>query len=943
MKISSLPAIAGLFLITSITSIGAPLAVAQEASGRIVGKVVDATSGAPISTAQVSVDGTPISTLSDLNGRFHLDGVPIGSQSVHARLLGYAPKIVTDVAVSSGETTPLDISLEATAIELEALAVTANLEAGATSRLLDEQRMSMAMVEAVGSQEISKSPDSDAAEVAGRVSGVTVTEGKYVFIRGLGERYSQTSLNGTPLPSPEPEKEVVPLDLFPSGFLESLTTQKTYTPDRPGDFSGGTVEIRNRQFPDRFTWRLSMGTSANSESQFQNGFLDYAGSNGDFLAIDRGARDVPDEVQEAGYGLRGDRLPRDPATLKQLGDAFARSLPQFAPTSGTAPVNLDLGGSVGDRLELGGKEIGFFAAGNYGEKWTNRDGEIERKWRAEAFNPDLAEETQRPNVDYVFTRGLREVTWGGVANVSALLSPEHQINLQGMYNRNGTDEARTYTGANQEDLAGELFSERLRFQSRSLMWGQLSGEHETELLGSHVEWRVAAARATRDEPALRETIYNRAFSADADDPFLLDDVGESARYFYSDLTDDDLNGGLDLTLPLGTRADGDVSVKLGGAFRTRDRDFAARRFRWKYQTKRIASLDQILADLDNVVGTNPGPNQVLLQDIVEPGDVYAADDDRLAGYAMIDVPLMSSLRAVAGARVEAYDLSLSTRTAGEVTNRSQTDVLPSLSLTYALRDDMNLRAAASRTLDRPEFRELAPFQFSEASSLRQLVGNPGLEVAEITNLDAKWEWFPRPGEVLSFGAFYKQLHRPIEQVFIATASSAYSFQNADDGYVVGAELSVRRRLDFLGGFFDPFTLTGNLSLIDSEVTVVTQGAFIPTNEKRRLEGQSPYVVNLNLVWQSSTGATEVGAFYNVFGPRIEAAGGSGVPDIEERPRNVLDVTFRQQVTDRLGVRLKAENLLDAPYRWEQSANGITRIQREYAVGRSLSVGLSYGN
>ncbi|MFW6089201.1 MAG: TonB-dependent receptor domain-containing protein, partial [Gemmatimonadota bacterium] len=771
MKTSSLPAIAGLFLIASIVSASSTPAVAQEASGRIVGKVVDAVSGAPISTAQVSVDGTSLSALSDLNGRFHLDRVPVGTRSVHARLLGYAPKIVTDVVIRADETTPLDISLNATAIELEAISITANLEAGATARLLDEQRQSIAMVDAVGSQEISKSPDSDAAEVAARVSGVTVAEGKYVFIRGLGERYSQTSLNGGPLPSPEPEKEVVPLDLFPSGFLESLTTQKTYTPDRPGDFSGGTVEIRNQQFPDRFTWKLSTGTSANSESQFQDGFLDYAGSKGDFLAIDGGARDIPDEVEEAGYGLRGDRLPNDSETLKRLGDAFARSLPQFAPTSGTAPVNLDLGGSVGDRLELLGRDVGFFVAGNYGEKWTSRDGEVERKWRAEAFDPDLPEETQRPNVDYDFTRGIREVSWGGVANLSALLSPEHQVNLQGMVNRNGTDEARTYTGANQEDLAGELFSERLRFESRSLLWGQLSGEHQTGLLGSSVEWRFAAARATRDEPALRETIYNRAFSADADDPYLLDDVGESARYFYSDLTYDDLNGGLDVTLPLGIRHDGEATIKVGAAFRGRDRDFAARRYRWKYQTKRIASLDQVLSDLDNVVGTNPGPNQVLLEDIVEPGDVYVANDDRLAGYAMVDLPLTASLRAVAGARVEAYDLSLSTRVAGEVTNRSQTDVLPSLSLTYALGDDMNLRAAASRTLDRPEFRELAPFQFSEASSLRQLIGNPALEVAEITNLDAKWEWFPRRGEVLSIGAFYKQLDEPIEQVFLATASS----------------------------------------------------------------------------------------------------------------------------------------------------------------------------
>ncbi|MFW6084588.1 MAG: carboxypeptidase regulatory-like domain-containing protein, partial [Gemmatimonadota bacterium] len=210
MKNSSLPSWTGITLILALAfpaSLGA-----QEAreTGRVIGKVIDASSGAPVSTARISVEGTGVGVLSDLNGRFHLAGVPAGVRSVRAEVLGYGPKIITGVDVRAGETTTLDISLESSAIELEAIAVTARLEAGATSRLLDEQRTSIAMVEAVGSQEISKSPDSDAAEVAGRVSGVTVAEGKYVFIRGLGERYSQTSLNGTPLPSPEPEKEVVP-------------------------------------------------------------------------------------------------------------------------------------------------------------------------------------------------------------------------------------------------------------------------------------------------------------------------------------------------------------------------------------------------------------------------------------------------------------------------------------------------------------------------------------------------------------------------------------------------------------------------------------------------------------------------------------------------------------------------------------------------------------
>ncbi|MDT8435863.1 MAG: TonB-dependent receptor [Gemmatimonadota bacterium] len=915
---------------------------AQESTGRIVGKVVDASTGRAIGTAQVVVTTTGRQVLTDLEGRFFLDRVPAGSHTVRASVLGYGPKEVTDVRVLAGQSTSLDISLAQTAIEIEAITVTATMESGATASLLDRQRNAAAVTEAVGSQEIARSPDSDAAEVAARVSGVTVAEGRYVYIRGLGERYSQTSLNGSPIPSPEPEKEVVPLDLFPAEFIESLTTQKTYTPDRPGEFSGGSVDIVNRDFPSEFTWKLSLGSSVNTESQFQDGFLRYQGSGTDWLGIDDGARSVPGEVEDAGLGVGGTRLPaNDPATVQAAGQAFARRLPQFAPTTKTNPANVDVGASIGDRTTLFGKDFGYFIAGNYGQKFLQRQTEFERKWRAAAFDPQFADASS-PNVDLAFERGMREVAWGGLANFSFLASPANQLDLQAMLNRNTDDEARLYTGPNREDLGAETFSERLRFQERSLLWGQLSGKHELGGLNSRVDWRFAAARADREEPALRETVYTRTFGTS--EPFTLNgDTGESGRYFYTDLVDEDLSAGLDWTWDFGG-FESPASLKVGGAWRDRTRDFAARRFRWNF-TSGITSLDDVIAN-GVIVGTAPrGPNELQLTDIVEAGDQYDADEQTVAGYAMFDVALGGRLRAVFGARIESYELDLTTPDglggAVPLSDLSETDVLPSLSLTYALGDAMNLRAAGSRTVDRPEFRELAPFQFTEASSLRQLRGNPDLVVADIWSADLKWEWFPRAGEVLSLGAFYKYLDRPIEQVFFAAASSLYSFQNADDGYLAGLEASVRKRLDF-SDFWSHFTLGAGFSVIDSEVNVIAEGGFNPTNLSRSLQGQSPFTVNGSLLWMSAGGDTELGLFYAVFGERIEAAGGSGVPDIELEPRHQIDFTLRQRLTPAMSVKLKAENLLDEPFEWTQSANGITRTQRFYEVGQTFSVSLSYG-
>jgi len=919
-------------------------AQAQEANGRIVGRVVDAATGQPIGTAQVALTTTGQMVLTDLEGRYFLDRVPAGLHEVRASVLGYGPKAVTDVRVLAGKSTPLDISLEQTAIEMEAITVTATMESGATASLLDKQKNAVAVTEAVGEQEIARSPDSDAAEVASRVSAVTVADGRYVYIRGLGERYSQTSLNGSPIPSPEPEKEVVPLDLFPSEFIESLTTQKTYTPDRPGEFSGGSVDIANKEFPADFTWKMSLGTSVNSESQFQDGFLRYDGGGSDWLGTDDGSRSIPDPIQDAGYGIGGNRLPSaDPAVIQAAGQEFARKLPQFTPTPQTTPLNIDVGASVGDRANLFGKEFGYFVAGNYNQNFARRDVEYERKWRAEAFNPEFASNAQ-PNIDYNFDRGMRAVSWGGLANFSFLASPSNQLNFQALYNRNTDDEARTYTGGNQEDLGAEVFGERLRFQQRDMLWGQLSGKHDLGGLNSRVDWRFAGARASRDEPALRETVYSRSFGSS--DPYTLNgDTGESGRYFYTDLVDDDVNGGVDWTWSFGAWAN-PASLKVGGAFRSRNRDFAARRYRWRF-TSGITSLDSVLAT-GTIVGTAPtNSTQLQLSDIVEAGDQYRADELTYAGYGMFDLPIGDRFKAVFGARVEQYDLELTipgteVGTDALLSDLSETSILPAIGLTYALNEDMNLRLAASRTVDRPEFRELAPFQFTEASSLRQLRGNPDLQIADITNLDAKWEWYPRTGEVLSVGGFYKHLDNPIEQVFFAAASSLYSFQNADSGYLYGLEATARKRLDFVNDWFAHLTLGAGLSLIESQVTVIPGGGFNPTNLDRSLQGQSPYTVNASLNWLSTGGATEVGLYYGVFGKRIEAAGGSGVPDIELQPRNQLDLTLRQQLTGRMSVKLKAENLLNEPYEWTQTANGITRTQRYYEIGQTLSLSLSYG-
>jgi len=953
--IQTMKSIRTLCLITALFAASASQLAAQQNTGRIIGRVVDAANAQPLQGVQVVANDGVVGTLSDLDGRFVLVNVPTGTVTLTAQSLGYATKTVTGLEVSGEEITSFNITLEQSAVELAGITVTAAAEAGSSTALLDERRTSIASVEAIGAQEISRRPDGDAAQVAQRLTGVTVSEGKYVFVRGLGERYSQTTLNGSSLPSPEPEREVVPLDIFPSGFLESLSTQKTYTPNLPADFSGGSVQIETKKFPDRFTVRFGAGTSWNSLSQFEDGFLNYGGGDLDFLGIDDGTRGQPDAVVDILGPLdSGARLPQDPRQLVAIGEALRGTDLAFGPGSATTPLPRSFSLSIGGRSDWRDEgELGYFLAGTYSDNYTIRGGgcdnfvpgtinqidtaecrEFERKWRTDAFDPAIAP-LATPNVDYAFTTGLRNVSWGSVANFTVKPTPTQQISLQTTVNLSTDDEARFYQGANREDIGGLVQSERARWVERLLLFSQLSGEHEF-VADSRLEWRLSASRANRDEPLLREANY-----LEEDTEFLLVNLGESGRYFSSSLTDDDLGASVDWAVPF-EFADRDASLKIGGAWRGRTRDFAARRLRWLFAGAVISDLDQAV-ERATIVPSNPqGPNELAVGEVFDDGDIYDVDEDRYAAYAMLEIPVTDALQAIGGVRVEDYRLDLGTRTT-EADGIESTDIAPSLTLIYSFDDDLKLRASGSRTVDRPEFRELQPFQFTEATSLRQLFGNPDLDPATVTSGDLRLDFFPGAGEILSIGGFYKRIEDPVERVFIAAASSAFSFQNAVEAEILGFETDAQLRLSRLGDIpiLRSITAQANYSWIDSEVQVEATEAFVPTNERRPLVGQAPYVVNAGLSYADVAGI-EASVFFNRFGERVESAGGLGNPDIYEQPRNVLDASFGFPLGIRgARARINASNLLDAEYLFEQTLNGITRQQRSYTVGRTISVGLSW--
>ncbi|MEP7219565.1 MAG: TonB-dependent receptor, partial [Bacteroidota bacterium] len=769
----------------------------------------------------------------------------------------------------------------------------------------------------------------------------SVVGSKYVVVRGLSERYSSTQLNGVNLPSPEPEKKVVPFDMFPSAMINRITTVKTFTPDNPGDFAGGLVKITTKEFPESFFLSASIGTGGNTETQGADA-ISYAGGGTDYLGIDDGTR----------------ALPRNIATERlSTADEQASLLSKFSdnvwlPRPASLPVNQSYSLSLGNQYDVG-FPIGFLVSGSYGNSYSFR--------RMEQAYPLLEQDNGRRSLRYDYDTRLaeRSTLWGGLVNLSAQFSPDHKVSFKGVYNHSADDESRQADGLYNQSARQTIRYTRLRFLERGISSLQLDGEHHFEsILNSRLEWRGAISTASRYEPDNRSTTY----LLDGGRYLFGNNFGSNNSRFFSNLNDRESNLGLDWTVPFATWGGGISRIKLGGLGRFRDRDFSARRFLVSVAT----SDPEILAlpPEELITPENVRSGTVGFNDNTENTDNYTASEKILAGYAMVDLPLTRTLRFIGGARVESWHsnlFSVNPRTglvnSGLGVDTSITDILPSINLIQALGDEMNLRASFSRTVARPEFRELAPFRFDDYR--QSTFGNPALHRTAITNYDLRWEWFPGGGEVIAASGYYKSFNSPIEQIyFLGGSGISVEPSNASHAMIYGGEFEFRKGLGFIAPSLENFSLGTNLTLAHSEVrfdaqdtlTVFDGTRLIPysaatltdTTAPRPLQGQSPYVINATLGYDNLTSGTSVTLLYNVFGRRLAIVGSSGVPDTYEMARNTVDLTISQRFPAGLQLRLTARNLLDELNLQQQEFPDGEVVQVEsYRAGRSISLGISF--
>ena len=888
------------------------------ARGRITGRVLDP-QGSGMSDVGIQVVGTTIGALSGVDGRYTVTNVPAGTVTLLARRIGFASKTVTGIALRGGETVEQNIAMAPSTMQLATATVTATQERGSVSAALDRQRSASAIINTVTSEQIAKSPDNDAAAAVGRVSGVSVQDGKYVFVRGLGDRYTTASLNGARLPSPEPERKVVPLDLFPAGLIQSITTSKTFTPDQPGDFAGAAVNIQTKEFPARRTVVFSSSTGYNAAVTGKTTIS--AGTRGrDFFALGGSARQLPTIVRATG-GF--DPQPGQ-GELNSLISTF-RNRWSATPTTGTP--NGSFGMSVGGNDPLLGQRVGYLFSGNYSVQQNIK----ERQVRAYAQARNTIEEVDR----FEGTSAGTGVLLGGLANFSTFLGRNTKISLNNTYNRTSDNDARVETGVS-ENLGTQLTITRLQYVERAIRSSQLKAEHS--LFGGRqvFDWSATASGVTRKEPDRSEFVYTRNGTAT---PEWFAIGNEGAVRTFGNLRESNYEGQLNYSMSFFEPMK-ELKIRVGGLYRSTDR--TSDNFVYSFQGFGLNNTQRQLGAEDIFDGrfTKPGSDALRLVPLAQGGS-YTASDRLSAGYLMLNWQPRPRINVVTGARYERSQVEVvASPTIGPavVTKPMFNDVLPSLAVTVKASDNQNVRFSVSQTLARPEYRELAPLQYREVLGGDNYLGNANLIRTLVRNADLRWEWFPTRTEVFSFSVFAKQFNNPIERVYLGTSGTRIvTYQNAKRADNLGVELEARTGLGKVASALENVTLFTNATVMQSKITLQQGGNASVTNSNRAMVGQAPYMLNAGVTWNTSSGSTSATLLYNTVGARIIDAGERPLPDVKELARNTLDFSLRFPVAGNFSGRVDARNLLDAQFRIEQGP--VTR--ETYYAGRTFSLGFNW--
>jgi outer membrane receptor protein involved in Fe transport len=925
------------FLLILLSVLSYQIAVSQ--TGKITGKVFNAKNEPVIGASVTIANGRGVST--DLEGRYTLTLAP-GKVTVTVSALGYGKKEIADVEVIANKITDLDITVEQASKELDAVAVrSTGTRKETVNALIQFQKNTSTVSQVISAEAIRRSPDKNTGEVLKRVPGTSVQEGKYLVVRGLSDRYNQAMLNGTLLSSTEPDRKTFSFDIFPSQMIDNIIINKAFVPELPGEWAGGLVQINTKDVPTKAFLNVQVGTGFNTQT-IGNDFYKSKGGSLDILGFDDGTRALPDNMPTR-TNFSALSTAEKTSTLLELENTWStyKNKTNFFPVlSKSFQVNGGFNAALGKKnTKLGG----IFAV-NYN-----------RSIKRTEFNNSIYSITgtnASVSFDYNNNKYSEDVLWGALGNITLQLDNNNKIAFRNIINVNTSDYVTKRTGKDYENnpISGEnVRATELAFRANTFFNTQLSGDHNIAALKTKFHWYGSFNILDQYIPDQRRIQYNQDPN-NVNNPYLLlvsasQTSQKSGSRFYSMLNDYIYSGGADASKSF-TLFGNQQTVKAGYMLQVKDRLFDARPF-----SIFLSAYDKTLQSLAAEQIFNPenfGPNKFQYNEISGNRFRYMANTILNAAFLQFDNQLTDKLRATWGLRWENYDQligSVKKEDPRHVYSKVD-DFLPGLNLTYKANARTNFRFSASQTVVRPEFRELSPFAFFDFDMGATVTGNSDLRRTKISNLDLRYELYPKAGELVTFGLFFKYFDKPIELFFNqsgAGSSSTFNYINADNAKGYGAEFEVRKKLDFVSALKN-FTFQSNVSYIYNRVE--KEDAKL----ERPMQGQSPYLINASLQYDVEKIGLNTTLLFNQIGRRILYVGNQDYPPVWERSRALFDLQFAKKVLKSKGeVKLNISDILnqraffyhdiDDNGKYIKGSQDVIAINRQY--GTNVSISFSY--
>ena len=956
-----------LFLILFIGGLS-NVVLAQE--GTIRGTVIEDANAEPLFGVTIYIASIENGTTTDFDGIFDLDLKP-GNYDLRISYVSYQTITIEGVEVNEGEVTNLgNIRLKTSVEEMEGITVTADRITVSEAAIMTKKIQSPNLIDGISAEKFSKIGTSDAAEALKKVTGVSVEGGKYVYVRGLGDRYTQTMLNSVEIPSLDPDKNSLQIDIFPTNLIDNMVISKTAVADMPANFTGGIVNIETKDFPSNPIYDFSVGIGYNPSMHFNGNYLSYSGSDTDFLGFDGGARKLP----------KGANLSDIPTPISGASDQEVFNFVNgFSPTLGSEEItNLtDYSASLtlGNQFDVfNDKKLGYIFSATYKNSTTHYNNYSTGEYQNQSgdTNYELIYASRQNG-----TVSESNVLLGGLAGI-AFKTDQSKYKLTGMHLQNGEGRAANLFVDNSEDAPGQsgylADSYNLEYSERGISNILLNGIHYFDDTNWEVNWRVSPTFSSIVDPDIRKTTYTR--SVTGGNPRFSAGAGGFPSRIWRYLDEVNLSNRLDITRDY--ELFGNPSkLKFGGSYVYKQRDYEILKYDLQFfgsQPTFTGDPSEVLAD-ENLYGNgnngtiyfqsgNPDPNP----------NAYKSNVNNYAVYLSNEFIPFSSFKASLGLRAEQYTQRHTGRDAlfaqggngNNLDNEKVLDALdffPSANLSYELSENHNLRFSYSRTIARPSFKELSFAQILDPVSDRLFNGglfpigewDGNLRETYINNFDLRWEKFFDRGRMISASLFYKTFNDPIELVRIQVQQTSSEFQprNVGDGRVYGAEFEIRQSLGIFSSVLNNFSFSTNVTLVQSEIDMTEQELRARKNaekqgqnidDTRQMAGQAPYIVNAGLTYDNANIGLDAGFYYNVKGETLTAVGGGLFPDVYSEPFHSLRFSLNKSVgpEGKSSFSLNVSNILnDSRQEFYQGFRAEDQVFSSYNQHRSVSLGFKY--